>query len=104
MAASEVAREAIWLAMLLEAMGSRRPGPVPLLCDNQGALHTIENPMLTHKTKHIRVRQHFVRECHLGGDVKYSYCPTDEMIADGFTKLLDKGKFSRFRAAIGMLL
>ena len=34
------------------------------------------------------------------GDIRVEYCPTDDMIADFFTKLLQGHKFVRFRDQI----
>ncbi len=81
MAAAEVAREAIWLSMLLDHLGHVRDGPVPLWSDNQGALATIKNPLLSSKSNHIRVRHHFVRERQLMKEIAYAFCPTEKMIA-----------------------
>ncbi len=103
MAAAEVAREAIWLSMLLDHLGHARDGPVPLWSDNQGALATIKNPLLSTKSKHIRVRHHFVRERQLMKEIAYAFCPTEKMIADVFTKSLEKGKFIEFCRLMGMV-
>jgi hypothetical protein len=40
------------------------------------------------RTKHIDVRHHFVREAYEEGKIEPRYIPTEEMVADVFTKSL----------------
>jgi hypothetical protein len=49
------------------------------------------------RSKHIEIRYHFIRDRVLKGAVKLQYIPTDEQLADIFTKPLVKGKFVFFR-------
>ena len=48
------------------------------------------------QTKHIDTRFHFVHEIINNNTLSISYCPTDEMIADIFTKALSRFKFENF--------
>ena len=54
------------------------------------------------RTKHIDTRFHFVREIINNDILSISYCPTDEMIADIFTKALSRFKFEKFRTLLGI--
>ena len=54
------------------------------------------------RTKHIDTRFHFVREIIANNILSISYCPTDEMIADIFTKALSRFKFEKFRTLLGI--
>jgi hypothetical protein len=38
-----------------------------------------------------------------GGVIQFEYTPTNEMVADVFTKGLVKQKFARFRARLGVV-
>jgi hypothetical protein len=67
MASSAAACQAIWLAGLLsEVLGA--PGQPPLLkVDNRAVIDLIKNPVHHGRSKHIRIRYHFVRECATEG-------------------------------------
>ena len=54
----------------------------------------------TKRTKHINVRYYFVHDCWLKKDMEIEYCPTDDMLADFFTKPLQGSLFRKFRAII----
>jgi hypothetical protein len=47
-------------------------------------------------------QNHFVREKVEYGIIDVTYCPTDEMVADLFTKGLPKPKHQKFCAEAGM--
>ena len=70
--------------------------------DNIGAQQLAKNSMFHARTKHIDVKFHHVREVLKKGDVKISYVPTDEMIADILTKNLPKQKHWKFLQKMGM--
>lgn len=44
------------------------------------------------RTKHIDIKYHFLREKVKEGVIELAYKPTDEMIADGSTKALNRIK------------
>ena len=54
------------------------------------------------RTRHINIRYHHFRECAEEGIVDPHYVPIDEILADGFTKALNRLKFNTFAASIGM--
>ena len=54
------------------------------------------------KTKSIEVRYHFVHERVLSGEVKLQYVPTDQQVADIFTKPLGLDKLRQFSSALGL--
>jgi hypothetical protein len=49
---------------------------------------------------HINIRYFFVTDRVKSGEVSIDYCPTDDMIADFFTKPLQGTKFRKFRDII----
>jgi hypothetical protein len=101
MAVSTAASEALWLQQLWRDLGLDA-GCTVLHVDNQAALSIVHNPAAAHRTKHIRVHYHFVRECSLMGEVKLVYCRTEDQLADVFTKPLSRDKFMRNIACLGM--
>jgi hypothetical protein len=76
-AASETSKEAIWLQQFLREVKGDEIGPIPILCDNQGAIRLIKNPEFHQRTKHIAVKYHFVRHQQLNGNIEVSYVPTE---------------------------
>ena len=76
--------------------------PIPLFCDNQGAIVLSKDSTFHMRTKHIDTRFHFVRETVNNDILSISYCPTDEMIADILTKALARFKFAKFHSLLGI--
>lgn len=63
-----------------------------MLYDNIGAIYLTENAE-SRRTKHIRLRFHYVREKCQAGEIKPRYVPTTAQLADIFTKALTEQKF-----------
>src|SRR6266850_5187943 len=104
-ALSHVVKDILWHRKLhLEFLFFFSPidSPISLLCDNQGAITLSKNSVFHMRTKHIDTRFHFVR-FHVNHSIlSISYCPTDEMIADIFTKPLARFKFEHFRSLLNL--
>ena len=100
-ALSAAAQEAAWLQKLFSdlLMSSQ---PIVMMEDNQGAIALAKNPIAHSRTKHIDIRFHFIREAQENGVIQVCYCPTEEMLADIFTKPLPRHLFERLRKLLGM--
>ena len=61
--------------------------------DNKGSLDLTANLVFHSRTKHIQVRYHAIRDYVERGEIRLQYIQTDEMLADGLTKALDRVKF-----------
>jgi hypothetical protein len=70
--------------------------------DNQGAITLVTLGSQNRRTKHINVRYHYIRECIKSGIIAPHYTPTSDMLANRFTKALDRLKFVTFVSSIGM--
>jgi hypothetical protein len=91
MANTQATKEAIWITKLIMNLGYMEEKKMMVIrCDNQGAVSLTKN--LTHhaRTKHIDVQHHFVRERVENGEVRFEYCPIEQMVADVLTKALSK--------------
>src|SRR5271156_3595019 len=115
-ATSNTAREATWLRNLLAEIDP--PGapatflpqlhepnylpPIPMAMDNQGTIALATLGSQNRRTRHINVRYHYIRDCIESGTIAPHYTPTSDMLADGFTKALDRLKFATFVSSIGM--
>ena len=64
--------------------------------DNQGAINLAKNPMYHKRSKHIDVKYHFIRSEVQTGSIVLAYIPTDENVADIFTKSVSKVKLDKF--------
>ena len=57
-----------------------------IMQDNQGTIHHARNHQITMRTAHLQRRNWFMRQ-HLDKDFELQYCPTEQMLADGLTKV-----------------
>ncbi|XP_069149149.1 secreted RxLR effector protein 161-like [Solanum lycopersicum] len=93
----------LWIRQHLEDFGIHIKA-IPLMCDNTSAVSVGKNPVHHKRTKHIDVRHHFLRDNVEKGNIVLTYCPTEEQIADIFTKALSKDQFEGNRLKLGMLI
>jgi hypothetical protein len=98
----EPSREAKWLLQLQKDIHGKELPPLPINCDNHGALTLITTGIIKARTKHIDVCYHNSRDLHKRQIVNYSYVHTDENVADIFTKALTKDKHTKFTKAMGL--
>ena len=93
-AASEAAKEAVWIRKFIAELGVIPSiyNPVDLYCDNNGAIAQAKEPRPHQKSKHIQRRYHLIRDIVDRGDVKISRVSTDANVADPLTKPLPRPK------------
>ena len=96
LALGAAAREGLFLQQLFEEMGVTFK-PIEILEDNQSAIAIAKNPVHYSKQKHTDVQCHFIRAEIKGGRIKLTYCPTNQMLADIFTKPLSRNQFEGLR-------
>jgi hypothetical protein len=101
-AMAHAAREVIWLRNLFEELHLPQKLPTILYGDNQSALAIAQNPQYHARSKHFDVKNHYIRDKIRDGLIKEIYCPTDDMIADLFTKPLPRPKHAKFTSELGM--
>jgi hypothetical protein len=77
---------------------------VPLQCDSTSAISVAKNPGLHFKTKHIEVRYHFPRDNAEKAKITLMHVPTQDQLADIFTKPLDQETFTRLWGEVGVCL
>ncbi|KAK6140670.1 hypothetical protein DH2020_025577 [Rehmannia glutinosa] len=61
---------------------------VPIFCDNISAINIAQNPVHHNRTKHIEIRHHFLRDCVSKRKIEISFVPSQDQLADIFTKPL----------------
>ena len=94
---SIAAQEAAYLSQLHEDMTGFNLKPILIRNDNQGALSIVKNPSNHHKTKHVDIRHHYVRENAEEGNITVEYVLSGENVADIFTKACAKQKLLKFK-------
>lgn len=102
MSLTEAAKEAIHLKQLAKDMGLGC-NTITLYNDNQAAQNLATNPIIKARSKHIDIKQHFIREAVINHDVKLVYCPTENMVADVLTKSLSGQKLIKHRRSLGLI-
>jgi hypothetical protein len=102
-AATQAAKEAIWLRTFLKELHLAQKSATWIFSDSQGSNALIRNPVYHARTKHIDIQYHFVREHVLAGNLCYYFCATNDQVADILTKALPRGKFESFRMCLGII-
>lgn len=90
-ACTETAQDLLWCKQLIDQIFAAFSLPIPpcsLLCNNKGAIDLILNPLYQHRTQHIDVRLHFLRQHIHKNDFGLSYVATTNNPADSLTKLV----------------
>jgi hypothetical protein len=103
-AASEAAKEVLWLSKLLcEIDGQYRK--LTLRVDNQSALTLMKqhHAGTSGRTKHIDVVYHFLRDRVIRQDIDVDFVATEEQKADGLTKVLNGMKLQESKKALGLV-
>lgn len=101
-AASEAAKDAIWLSQLHNKIAPLTTVPI-LRVDNVSAIKLTKNPSFHKRTKHIDVRFHYVRERVQEQQLKIEYVPSEEQAADILTKPIPRVQFEKLRRMLGMI-
>ncbi|POM66766.1 LOW QUALITY PROTEIN: Retrovirus-related pol Polyprotein [Phytophthora palmivora] len=91
-------QEMIFLKLLLHELGSATTQTSVTHDDNQSCIKIWYNPEVHGRSKHIRVRYCFVQEKIERHEFTFTYCNTIAMVADIFTKALDKHRFRELKA------
>ena len=86
-------QEVIWLRQLLTEFNILQDHPTILWCDNQSAIHISKNLVEHKRTKHIEIHMHFIRQLIQDEVPSLEYLPTEEHVADIFTKPLASPRF-----------
>lgn len=63
---------------------------------------TVEGEKISNRTKHISIKCNFVRDISEKNEVKYSYCPSKNMVADLLTKPLTGVRIAKLATASGL--
>ena len=103
-AASEAAKEAVWIKKFITGLGVVPSvlDPIGLHCDNNGAIAQAKEPRSHQRSKHILRRYHLIREIIERGDVRICKVPGDSNVADPLTKQLARPKHEGYVRSFGL--
>ena len=96
--------QVLWTRHFLAAQGEYVP-TTTIYQDNKSMILLAENgrSSSSKRTRHLNVRYYFIMDQIKKGHVKVAFCPTQEMIADFFTKPLQGGLFVRMRSYLSTI-
>jgi hypothetical protein len=103
-AASEAAKEIIWIRNFVSKLGDvpSVSSPMDLYCDNSGAIAQAKEPRAHKMAKHILRRYHLIHEIIGRGDVKVCKVHTDHNVADPLMKHLPQPKHEVHMRSMGI--
>ncbi|GJX90839.1 ribonuclease H-like domain-containing protein, partial [Tanacetum coccineum] len=71
--------------------------------DNESTICIVKNPVFHSKTKHIKIRHHFIRDAYEKKLIQVLKIHTDDNVADLLTKAFDVSRFNFLIVNIGMI-
>jgi hypothetical protein len=92
----------MWLRQILLEFGFEQQHPTTLWCDNQSAIQLCKDPVQHQRSKHIELHMHFIRKLLPDHVLEVLYCPTEDQVADIFTKTLTETKFTKLQPMVGV--
>jgi hypothetical protein len=103
-AASEAAKEAVWIKKFVSELGvdPSVSSPMDFYCENSSAIAQVKEPRAHKRVKHVLRRYHLIREIISRGDVKVCKVHTDHNVADLLTKPLPQPKHEAHMRSMGI--
>ena len=103
-AASEAAKEAVWIRNFITELGvvPSIENAIPLHCDNSGAVAQAKEPRAHQKSKHVERKYHIIREIVSRGDIIVCKIRSEDNVADLLTKALTPRVFDKHVEAMGI--
>ncbi|KAF2345550.1 hypothetical protein FHG87_023694 [Trinorchestia longiramus] len=74
--------------------------PVGIFVDNRGAIDLAKNPVHHQRSKHIDIRYHFIRAIIQDNKAVLSSVPSEENMADMFTKPVTRQTLLKFKVCV----
>ena len=101
-AETHAVKEALWLETFINEVTRINTKLLTVMCNNLGAISLAKNNKFHSRTKHIDLRYHFMHEAMEEGKITLKYVPSQENIADIFTKSLAKVRFTELVTKLGL--
>ena len=94
-AATQCAQDMLYAMRVIESMGLKVKKPMILEVDNKGAVDLTHNWSVGGRTRHVEVRQYFLRDLKEEGVILAEWIPGDSNSSDLFTKNLGGPLFEK---------
>ncbi|GKB97878.1 retrotransposon protein, putative, ty1-copia subclass [Tanacetum coccineum] len=103
-AASEAAKEAVWIRKFIDELGivPSNDYPIKMNCDNSAAIIIAKESGIQKGVRHFKRKYHYVRECIETGEIDIVKVHTDDNLARPFTKALAGPKLTRHARSMGL--
>ncbi|GKA70715.1 ribonuclease H-like domain-containing protein [Tanacetum coccineum] len=99
---ANVVAETCWLRNLLRYLHTPLSFATFVYCDNVSDVYLSSNTVKNHRTKHIEIDIHFVRDLVAAGKVRVLHVPSRYQFADIFTNDLPYALFDEFRSCLSV--
>jgi hypothetical protein len=103
-ATAECCTQVEWMKQTLQDIKIVFEEPTTIHCDNTSTISLSKNPVQHSKSKHIPIKYHYLRDQAENKNIKLEYVPTQEQVADIFTKPLSRDVFEYLRQKLGVIL
>ena len=98
-ALSTASQEAIWLQQFMSDLSWKTIQTMTIFEDNQSTICLAKNQA---GTKHTDIKYHFICDLVEAGRIELTYCTTENMVADMFTKGASIKQFEKLRHLAGV--
>ena len=99
---ASVVNQDLWLRKILKDLGQGQVEATNIMCDNISAVSISKNPVFHGRTKHFKIKYHFIREVQQSNEVLLVHCSSENQLADIFTKTLPMERFEALKQKIGV--
>ncbi|GJW23280.1 hypothetical protein Tco_0033902 [Tanacetum coccineum] len=100
--ARKACQQALWMKQVLIDYDVRLDD-IPIMCGNKGAIDLSKNPVQNSRTKHIKIRHHFLRDNVQKGHISIEKVPSVDNTVDILTKPLKRESFNYLHLGLGMI-
>jgi hypothetical protein len=101
---TQCAQEMLFVMHVIESLQLKVKKPMKMYCDNKGAVQLTNNWSIGGRTRHVEVRQYFMRDLKELKILMCEWMSGKQISSDMFTKNLDKATFELNRIQSGGML
>ena len=101
-AMSRCAQQMVWMHNWLDKVEVQYSSPGLIKGDNRGAIALTKNTKDHRKVKHIDIRHHYICKLIQSGTITIEQVPSEDNLADLFTKPLPRDQHHRLLAALNI--
>ena len=94
--------QAVWLHGILTEFEIQTSPTVDIYCDNHSTIKISSDLVQKHRTKHIQVHMHYIRELVHDRTITLHYCPKEDQVVDIFTKYFTEKRFAFLMSLLGI--